>query len=61
MTGAYVFTLVGKLDHPGTDDPNTAGTQTSFEDEIALQLGSVLQASDKDGDRVTAAADRWRA
>ncbi|MFV3304595.1 beta strand repeat-containing protein [Pseudomonas sp. NY15181] len=46
--GAYTFTLVGPLDHPAGNNEN----------DITLNLGTLLQASDKDGDTVTAAAEK---
>lgn len=47
-TGAYSFSLLDQLDHP------TANT----EDDLALQLGSILVATDGDGDTVTATAEK---
>jgi large repetitive protein len=44
VTGAWDFVLVRPLDHP------VAGT----EDDITIQLGSLVQATDKDGDSVVA-------
>ncbi|WP_447776438.1 T1SS-143 repeat domain-containing protein [Pseudomonas chlororaphis] len=46
--GAYSFTLLQPLDHPAGNDEN----------DITLNLGTLLQATDKDGDTVTAAADK---
>ncbi|AZD30276.1 T1SS-143 repeat domain-containing protein [Pseudomonas chlororaphis] len=46
--GAYSFTLLQPLDHPAGNDEN----------DITLNLGSLLQATDKDGDTVTAAAEK---
>ncbi|WP_123361581.1 T1SS-143 repeat domain-containing protein [Pseudomonas chlororaphis] len=46
--GAYSFTLLQPLDHPAGDDEN----------DITINLGAMLQATDKDGDTVTAAADK---
>ncbi|WP_411835589.1 DUF5801 repeats-in-toxin domain-containing protein [Pseudomonas chlororaphis subsp. aurantiaca] len=46
--GAYSFTLLQPLDHPAGDDEN----------DITLNLGAMLQATDKDGDTVTAAAEK---
>jgi T1SS-143 domain-containing protein len=57
-TGGYTFTLMDQLDHPLTDDPGTLAVETSFEDNIALDLGSVLTATDGDGDTVTAAGEK---
>ena len=46
--GAYSFTLLKPLDHaPGND-----------ENDITINLGSLLTATDKDGDTVTAAAEK---
>ncbi|MDH4567173.1 hypothetical protein E8E95_10820 [Pseudomonas sp. BN414] len=46
--GAYSFTLLKPLDHaPGND-----------ENDITLNLGSLLRATDADGDKVTAAAEK---
>ncbi|QLL16564.1 hypothetical protein H0I86_14315 [Pseudomonas chlororaphis subsp. aurantiaca] len=47
-TGDYSFTLLQPLDHPAGNDEN----------DITLNLGTLLQATDKDGDTVTAAADK---
>ncbi|MGR6739660.1 T1SS-143 repeat domain-containing protein [Pseudomonas chlororaphis] len=46
--GAYSFTLLQPLDHPAGNDEN----------DITINLGSLLQATDKDGDTVTAAAEK---
>ena len=46
--GAYTFTLLKPLDHAAGNDEN----------DITLNLGSLLQATDKDGDTVTTAADK---
>ena len=46
--GAYTFTLLKPLDHAAGNDEN----------DITINLGSLLQATDKDGDTVTAAADK---
>ncbi|MCJ1884352.1 hypothetical protein LNN38_05765 [Pseudomonas sp. LA21] len=46
--GAYTFTLLGPLDHPAGNDEN----------DLTLNLGTLLQATDKDGDTVTAAAEK---
>lgn len=45
--GNYSFTLLAKLDHPAGADEN----------DITINLGSVIRATDSDGDTVTAAAD----
>jgi len=50
-TGAYSFSLLKPLDHPGHDNPNTGGTQTAFEDNIALDLTYTVK--DYDGDTAT--------
>ncbi|WP_258254680.1 T1SS-143 repeat domain-containing protein [Pseudomonas chlororaphis] len=46
--GDYSFTLLQPLDHPAGNDEN----------DITINLGSLLQATDKDGDTVTAAAEK---
>ncbi|MGF6614998.1 T1SS-143 domain-containing protein [Pseudomonas sp. YL-218 TE3947] len=46
--GAYTFTLLKPLDHAAGNDEN----------DITINLGSLLQATDKDGDTVTTAADK---
>ncbi|AJO79242.1 DUF5801 repeats-in-toxin domain-containing protein [Pseudomonas sp. MRSN 12121] len=46
--GAYAFTLLQPLDHAAGNDEN----------DLALSLGTLLQATDKDGDTVTATADK---
>ncbi|MGA3800660.1 DUF5801 repeats-in-toxin domain-containing protein [Pseudomonas fluorescens] len=53
-TGAYVFTQLDQLDHPSLN--GVAGDNT--ENDLVLQLGSILQATDADGDTVTAAAEK---
>ena len=50
--GSYTFTLLDQLDHP-----DTVGGDNS-ENELQLQLGSVLKVTDKDGDSVTATAQK---
>ncbi|WP_137896124.1 hypothetical protein [Ramlibacter sp. 2FC] len=49
VSGAYLFTLKDQLDHP----------VVSTEDDIQLQLGAILQATDGDGDKATATADQF--
>jgi T1SS-143 domain-containing protein len=44
--GSYTFTLVDQLDHPAGNDEN----------DLSIQLGSIIQATDNDGDSVTANA-----
>ncbi|PQP01664.1 hypothetical protein C5612_20180 [Pseudomonas frederiksbergensis] len=46
--GVYSFTLLKQLDHAAGNDEN----------DITINLGTLLQATDKDGDTVTAAADK---
>ncbi|MEW6576501.1 MAG: DUF5801 repeats-in-toxin domain-containing protein [Pseudomonadota bacterium] len=43
-TGGWTFTLLAKLDHPAGNNEN----------DIALQFGGLIIATDKDGDSVTA-------
>ena len=50
--GSYTFTLLDQLDHPDT----VGGDNT--ENELLLQLGSVFKVTDKDGDSVTATAQK---
>ena len=50
--GSYTFTLLDQLDHP-----DTVGGDNS-ENELLLQLGSVFKVTDKDGDSVTATAQK---
>ncbi|WP_435605328.1 DUF5801 repeats-in-toxin domain-containing protein [Pseudomonas knackmussii] len=47
-TGDYTFTLLKPLDHPAGNDEN----------DITINLGTLLKATDYDGDSVTAAADK---
>ncbi|TJW35968.1 MAG: hypothetical protein E5W83_34090, partial [Mesorhizobium sp.] len=52
-TGAWTFTLADQLDHPtlnGLPGDNT-------ENDLAINLSSILRATDADGDTVTAAAN----
>ncbi|WP_259695924.1 T1SS-143 repeat domain-containing protein [Pseudomonas frederiksbergensis] len=46
--GVYSFTLLKQLDHAAGNNEN----------DITINLGTLLQATDKDGDTVTAAADK---
>ncbi|ROL90233.1 hypothetical protein BK637_10540 [Pseudomonas chlororaphis] len=48
VAGAYTFSLLQPLDHAAGNDEN----------DLTINLGSLLQATDKDGDTVTAAADK---
>src|SRR6185369_10238842 len=48
-TGAYSFTLIDKIDHDSLD--NQPGD--NLENDLLIQLGSILQATDKDGDTIT--------
>ncbi|PMY33949.1 hypothetical protein C1Y35_25260, partial [Pseudomonas sp. GW456-L14] len=48
VAGAYTFSLLQALDHAAGNDEN----------DLTINLGSLLQATDKDGDTVTAAADK---
>ena len=50
--GSYTFTLLDQLDHPDT----VGGDNT--ENNLLLHLGSVLMVTDKDGDSVTATAQK---
>ena len=45
--GDWTFTLVDQIDHAEGDDEN----------DLEIELGSIIQATDADGDSVTAAAD----
>ena len=58
-TGAWTFTLLDQIDHALTDDPSTTGTvETAFEDDLTILLGSLIQATDTDGDTVRAFGHR---
>jgi T1SS-143 domain-containing protein len=46
--GAYTFSLYAPLAHPSQDDPTTGTTETSFEDNLVLDLGFTI--TDGDGD-----------
>jgi len=50
-TGAYSFSLLGQVDHPVHDDPNVAGTQTAYEDNVDINL--TYTVTDRDGDSTT--------
>jgi hypothetical protein len=50
-TGAYSFSLLGQVDHPVHDDPDAAGTQTAYEDNINIDL--TYTVTDRDGDSAT--------
>src|SRR4029078_6764501 len=56
-TGAFTFTLLDQLYHPAHDDQATVPVETAFEDNLALQLASAVQFSDKDGDIITLSGD----
>ena len=49
-TGAWTFTLVDQLDHPTLN--GLPGDDT--ENDLAIKLSSIVQATDVDGDAVTA-------
>ena len=51
--GSYTFTLLDQLDHPSLD--GMAGDDS--ENDLLLELGSVIEATDADGDTVAGAAD----
>ncbi len=51
--GSYTFTLLDQIDHPTLN--GQAGDDT--ENDLSLALGSVIQATDADGDTVTAPAN----
>ncbi len=51
--GSYTFTLLGAIDHPTLN--GQAGDNT--ENDLSLALGSIVQATDHDGDPVTAPAN----
>ncbi|WP_208109926.1 DUF5801 repeats-in-toxin domain-containing protein [Dongia mobilis] len=48
--GTVSFQLKAPVDHPYADDPYSQGTETAFEDEIAIDFG--FTAKDSDGDTV---------
>ncbi|ODT80474.1 MAG: hypothetical protein ABS76_16195 [Pelagibacterium sp. SCN 64-44] len=48
--GTYKLTMLAPLSHPSQDDPATASTETSFEDNLALGFG--FKVYDGDGDHV---------
>ncbi|WP_219734654.1 DUF5801 repeats-in-toxin domain-containing protein [Pseudomonas sp. FW300-N1B4] len=52
-TGAYTFTLVDQLDHASLD--GLTGDNT--ENDLSIALGTAINATDADGDTVTAAAN----
>src|SRR5262249_38174157 len=52
-SGAWTFTLVDQLDHPSLN--GLAGDDT--ENDLAINLSSILRATDFDGDTVAAAAN----
>ena len=51
-TGAWIFNLEDQLDHPTLD--GLPGDNT--ENELTINLGSLIQATDTDGDTVSASA-----
>ncbi|MES2482868.1 MAG: DUF5801 repeats-in-toxin domain-containing protein [Pseudomonadota bacterium] len=52
-TGAYTFTLLQPLDHPTLNDL----TGDNTENDISIDLSSILRIADKDGDTASAAAN----
>ncbi len=50
-TGAYTYTQIKPLDHPGHDDPGTGPVETSYEDDINIDLS--YQVKDGNGDSAT--------
>ena len=53
-TGAYTFTLVDQLDHPSLN--GLAGDDT--ENDLAINLSAIIQATDRDGDSVGGGCER---
>ena len=54
-TGAYSFSLLGQIDHPGHDaDGLNNGPDTAYEDNININLS--LTVTDRDGDAATGAS-----
>ncbi len=53
-TGAYTFTLLDQLDHLTLD----GGAGDNEENDLTLQLGTILRVTDGDGDTATAAAEK---
>ena len=51
--GSYTFTLLDQLDHPTLN--GLAGDNT--ENDLGIALGSIIQATDADGDTVAANAN----
>jgi hypothetical protein len=49
-TGSYTFTLFQKLDHPFNNDPNAAGIETAFEDDLVFTFDFTARDSDGDTD-----------
>ena len=49
-TGAYSFSLLGQVDHPGHND-GVGGTQTAYEDNININL--TYTVTDRDNDSAT--------
>ncbi len=57
--GDVIFTLIGKIDHPLTDDPTTTGTvETAFEDTLFFDVGTLINAADGDGDTIMLGPDQ---
>ena len=51
-TGAYSFSLLGQIDHPGHDaDGLNNGPHTAYEDNININL--TYTVTDRDGDTAT--------
>ncbi|MBA3511969.1 DUF5801 repeats-in-toxin domain-containing protein [Sphingomonas sp.] len=55
-TGDYTFTLRDQLDHPSLDGMTGDNTENPEGTDIEIALGSIIRATDADGDSVTAPA-----
>ncbi|HTG64492.1 MAG TPA: VCBS domain-containing protein, partial [Sphingomicrobium sp.] len=53
-TGEYTFTLLDQLDHPSLDGETGDDTENPTDQDLTIALGSIIQATDADGDSVTA-------
>jgi len=56
-TGEYTFTLLDQLDHPSLDGETGDDTENPTDQDLTIALGSIIQATDHDGDSIPAPAD----
>ncbi|WP_321341261.1 DUF5801 repeats-in-toxin domain-containing protein [Breoghania sp.] len=55
--GTYNFRLFDQLDHPLTDDPDTAEVETAYGDTLSLDLSHFVTFTDADDDTIDLGSD----